>query len=117
MSALFLCGCGQSPRIDVTARIEDGEVVFDIPHTGINGLLRFIVKDEEGKSLWSVDLTYETGHKIMYGEVPKGGKQQLPADGTRPPRIGGRAVVVIVKYQYDDQVPSADSFSKTIHIP
>jgi hypothetical protein len=93
-------------------------VVFEVPHTDLNGLLRFRVDDEGGAVLWQIDLSSEQGRRITYGLVPTSGKQLVPANGTAPPDIRGRRVQVRVKYQYDEfTAPSAAEFKKTIQVP
>jgi hypothetical protein len=115
--AILFSGCAFGPQIDVNASSRGDQIVFDIPHRGINGLLEFAVLDEKGGTLWSVDLNYERGTQITYGVLPKTGKQVHPPKGTKPPDIRGQTVIVDVHYQYDEAVPSAGSFRKTLNIP
>ena len=115
--AILLGGCGQSPRVDVSAKFEDGEVVFDISHREVNGLLNFKVKDDQGRVLWGLELNYEKGHKIVYGRVPNTGRQNSPPPPAKPPEIRGQTVTVEVHYQYDDWAPSAGTFTKLLQIP
>jgi hypothetical protein len=115
--------CGQSPRLDVSASIDEGgRVVFDVPRRGVNGLLGFRVEDEAGKVLWDVSMSYEQGRRITFGVLPTEGnmkaRQIVPADGSAPPDIRGRRVRVRVGYQYDElTAASAASFEKTIQVP
>jgi hypothetical protein len=110
-------GCGQRPKVDVTAGVENDQIVFNIAYSDVNGILGFGVEDTSGTPLWKVDLNYFKGHKITYGKTPKGDKQQLPENGAAPPSIRGNKVRVIVQVQYDDWVPSARHFSKVLDIP
>src|SRR6516162_9142792 len=92
---LLLFGCGQNPRIDVVPEIENGRVVFKVPHSGINGILSFRVMEGD-KDVWIVLPHYETGHRIVYGELPTGGnmpaEQTVPAPGQPLPDIRGKSV-------------------------
>lgn len=121
--ACCFCGCGQNPKIDVTARVENGKLVFDVPHSDINGLLHFRVSNVTGKHLWSITMAYEQGKTITYGELPTGGnntaQQLVPYDGvSAPPEIWGRPVSVVVGYQYDEfMAASMGDFLKDLNIP
>src|SRR5262249_42661221 len=104
LSSLLL-GCGQSPKVDVTAATEGERVIFHVPYSGINGILRFRVEDKEGAPLWDVVTSYEKGHRIVYGVLPSGGnmaaRQEFPLDNRSPANIRGKTVAVVVEYQYD----------------
>jgi len=122
-AAIVVGGCGQRPRLDVTASVdESGRVVFDVARRDVNGLLGFRVEDEAGGVLWEVSTSYEQGGRITYGVLPTEGnmkaRQIAPADGSAPPGIRGRRVRVIGEYQYDDfAAPSAGTFEKMIEAP
>lgn len=108
--------------MDVTARVDNGDVVFDIPWSDANGLLGFAVAEEDGNRLWEVRLPYEKGHQIVYGELPTGGNmkatQVIPADGSSPPDIKNQKVRIWVEYQYDYKLSAiSGSFEKTLQIP
>jgi hypothetical protein len=101
--------------------VEGDKVIFNVPHSGVNGLLGFRVDDEAGQVLWDVRLAYEEGHRFTYGVLPTGGnmpaKQKYP-DSDRPPvDIRGKTVIVSIQYQYDSPAPSAGTFKKTVRIP
>jgi hypothetical protein len=118
---LSLSGCGQNPRVDVSAAIENGQVVFNISHSGINGILGVGVKDGD-KTLWAVSTSYEKGHKITYGLLPTGGNmtamQTIPEQGEGPPDIRGKTVTVSISYQYDRPfAPCSGSAEKALVIP
>lgn len=68
--SVCLTGCGQRPKIDVTARVINDKFVFDIPHSDINGLLDFTISDEGGKVYWDISVPYVTAKQITYGELP-----------------------------------------------
>jgi hypothetical protein len=125
LAALFLSclslGCGQRPRVDVVPAVEDGQIVFNISYSGINGILGFDVMEGEEK-LWSIGMSYEKGHKIVYGLLPTGGnmaaQQSMPANGAAPPDIRGKTVNVRVTYQYDSGISAcAGSIERTVVIP
>ena len=118
LGAIFAVVSCQGPRIDVVPFVEGNRVVFDIPRSGINGLLGIIVEDEAGHILWKVNLKYYNGRQITYGEMPRGSKQVIPADGSTPPDIRGRRVQIQVEYQYDEfMAPSAACFVKSVQVP
>ena len=118
---LFLGGCGQNPRIDVTPGVENGRVVFRIVARGMNGLLGFTVM-EGTDTLWKVDTSYEKGTKIVYGVLPTGGnmaaRQVFPSPGVVPTAIDGKQVTVRVDYQYDGGFTAClGYFAKSVQIP
>ena len=118
---LLICGCGQQPRIDISPVIENGQVVFNVPFSGINGLLSFGVNDGND-TLWAVSTSYEKGHKIVYGALPNGGnmaaKQTFPPQGSAIPDIRGKKVTAWVVYQYDSGFAACSgSFEKIVDIP
>ena len=118
---LFLSGCGQNPRIDVTPGVENGRVFFHIVASGMNGLLGFTVMDGTNR-LWEVDTSYEKGTKIVYGILPTGGnmaaRQIFPPPGVVPTAIDGKQVTVRVDYQYDSKfTPCVGHFAKSVQIP
>jgi hypothetical protein len=108
------------PWVDVRARVEGQDVVFDIPHIGIEGIQGFRVEDTLGRSLWTVDLCYDKGHRITYGTLPAGGnmpaRQILPTSGA-PEDIRGRRVRVWVEYLYMVTAPCRGEFQKELDIP
>lgn len=123
---MILCGCGQHPKIDVTANVENGKVVFDIPYSDINGLLGFAVTDEAGKAYWIMSLPYVKANQIVYGEFPpvddyrstSSIHQTSPAEGQEFLDIRGKEVNVEVQYQYDEPFAACvGSFKKRIVIP
>jgi hypothetical protein len=121
LTLLAFLGCGQRPRLDVVPTLEEGRVVFNVPFSGINGLLQFTVEDESGKRLWDVKTSYYKGHAITYGVLPTGGstviRQDFPPNDQPPPDIRGKTVRVSIEYQYDDPIPSARTFKKTVQVP
>lgn len=121
IGSVVLSGCGQHPRIDVAASIEDEKVVINVSFTQINGISALIVSEGE-KTLWSVTTSYENGHKFVYGEVPKGGnmpaQQTNPPVGEHAPNIRGKTVTVSVVYQYDSGFSAmTGTFRKSIRVP
>jgi hypothetical protein len=115
----FLClsGCYQKPRVDVRPSIENDKVVFAIRHSGDNGLLSFKVKNAAGDLLWEITLNYFHGTQIVYGELPSNtAHQKYPADGKTPTTIRSSTVIVEIDVQYDDPVPTAQTFSHVIQI-
>jgi hypothetical protein len=111
----------RGPRINVYPAVENGKVVFEIPHSGINGLLAFKVQ-EGGRTVWEITTAYEKGHQITYGVLPAGGnmaaRQVVPPPGKLPPDIRGKRVTVSVEYQYDyGFAPCCDSFGTAVDIP
>jgi hypothetical protein len=117
---LIIAGCGQKPHVDVSAKIENNQVVFNIPSSGINGILSFGVKDFN-ETLWSINTSYEKGNSIIYGVIPSGGKavakQSFPLDGKTPIDIRGKNVTVWVEYQYDSGLsPCVGTFEKNLTI-
>lgn len=122
MPLATLSGCSQFPRVDVQPRVENQRIVFDVPYSGINGILGFRVEDESGNPLWVIDTAYEKGRKIVYGELPTGGnmeaKQEFPLDNQPPAEIRGKTVTVKVTYQYDRNISAcSDTYSKKIQVP
>lgn len=121
LQALCCVGCAPPPRIDVSASLEGGRVIFNIDHHHINGLLRFQVRDSSGNLLWDLDLSYERSRRIEYGVLPtKGGrpaKQVYPPANTTLLDIRGTTVQILIEYQYDAPWPSSGTFQKTIAIP
>lgn len=120
LAAIFGCaGCG--PRIDVRVAVEKDQVVFHVPHSGVNGLLLFRVQDEAGTPLWQVQLNYEKGERIVYGVLPTGGnapaRQDIPSGTRPPPDIRGKVVKVIVDYQYDSLTPNAGVREIVLRVP
>ena len=118
---LLITGCGQHPVIDVLPEIEKNKVVFNVPFSGINGLLNFRVTDGH-KTLWAVNTSYEKGHKFVYGVIPTSGnmtaKQTFPAQGDAILDIRGRKVTVWIEYQYDSGFAACSrSFKKIVDIP
>ena len=119
--SLFLSGCGQHPRIDVTPGIESGRVVFSIAARDMNGLLGFAVMDGTN-ALWEVSTSYDKGTKIVYGVLPTTGnmaaRQVFPAPGVAPASIGGKTVTVRVDYQYDHGLAACvGHFEKSVQVP
>ena len=108
------------PWVDVHARLEGEDVVFDITHVGIEGIRKIRVNDNVGQRLWALDLQYEKGHRITYGIVPSGGsmpgRQIFPAEG-RPESIRGRRVTVWIEYFYMETAPCRREFRKEFDIP
>ena len=120
-AVLLASGCGQHPRIDVSVGIEDGQVVFNVPFGGINGLLDFAVS-EGNKTDWAVSLPYEKGHRIVYGVIPTGGntvaRQTLPPVGEPVPDIRGKTITVRVAHQYDNGfAPCVGHLEKVAAVP
>jgi hypothetical protein len=120
-SGFFAIWLFRGPRINVYPAIENGKVVFEIPYTGINGLLGFKVEEGE-RTVWAIKTSYERGHEITYGVLPTGGKmvahQIVPPSGERLPDIRGKRVTVSVEYQYDSGFAAcSDSFSTPLDIP
>lgn len=118
----FLSACGQNPKIDVTAKTENGKIIFDIPRKDINGLLGFRVGDGGGKYYWDVDLHYDQSRAITYGELPTAGNsdaaQVIPSDGSLPPEIWGKTITIFVDYQYDEfGAASVSTYEKTLQMP
>ena len=116
---LSLFGCG--PRIDVSAALKDGRIVFNVPHRGIAGLMGFEVKEGE-KTLWAVSMRYEKGRKIIYGVLPTGGdapaKQTVPPSSDAVPDLRGKKVTIKVEYQYDiGFAPCRTRFENVVEIP
>ena len=121
IALLLISGCGQHPRVDVSPAIENGQVVFSIPFSGINGILGFEVNDGN-ETLWAVNTSYDKGHKIIYGVLPTGGNmtanQTFPPDGKAPLDIRGKTVTVSVTYQYDSGFTACSGmFEKSMAIP
>jgi hypothetical protein len=119
---VFLSGCSQVPRIDVVPVVENQRVVFDIPHSGVNGILGFEVEDESGKPLWVVKTSYEKGRKFIYGVLPTGGnmeaQQEFPPANRLPAEVRGKTVTVLVTYQYDSHMaPCSGTYRKTVRVP
>ena len=115
-------GCGQNPKISVSATVEGQEIVFLVPHEDVNGLLEFKVEDDQGTTLWEVQLSYEKGHRLVYGVLPAGGnmpaKQVYPPNQQPPQSIRGKKVIAVVDYQFDDGfAPSSDSLRQELVIP
>jgi hypothetical protein len=123
VSPLILGGCSQRPRLDVTATVENGDVVFHIPHKGINGILELRVADASDKQHWIVETSYDKDCKFIYGMLPTGGNQPavqvFPPENLPPTNIRGMTVLVEVTYQYDKwwATVTSDTFSKAIEIP
>jgi hypothetical protein len=117
----LLWGCAQLPTIEVAPAIESQQVVFDISHKDINGLLGFRVEDESGKPLWVVHMNYDTGHRIIYGVLPTDiptTRQEFPPEGRPPVSIRGKKVKITVEYQYDSNLTACmGSCTKTVQIP
>lgn len=119
---VVLSGCSQVPRIDVVPVVENQRVVFDIPHSGVNGILGFEVEDESGKPLWVVKTSYEKGQKLIYGVLPTGGnmeaQQEFPPTNQPPAEVRGKTVTVSVTYQYDSHMaPCSGTYRKTVRVP
>jgi hypothetical protein len=123
LAASAVMGCGQRPKLDVSATIVDDEVVFDIKHSGINQIADFQVSDETGL-LWSVSALHGRGYRITYGVLPPRAddlytepEERFPLAG-RAKHIRGKNVTVSIGYQYDDGfVPCAGHFNKSVQIP
>ena len=121
VASYALLGCEQSPKMDVKPVIENGQVVFEVPHKGIISIHVFRIEDEDGKPLWDLHTTYK-GHRIIYGVAPASGsmraQQKVPPEGEIPVPIRGRTVIVTVVYEYDENMtPSAGTYRKTVQIP
>jgi len=118
-----LLGCAQIPRVDVTPKVQNGAVVFDIPQSGINSIFAFEVKDEAGQTVWKIDLLakVDTLNSITYGVVPTGkdirASQVVPSDNLPAPDIRGKTVKVTITYQYDAWAACEGSVSRTVHVP
>jgi hypothetical protein len=127
--SLSLAGCGQRPRVDVSATIEDGRVVFDVPHSGMNEIMSIRVKEQNGELIWHLSLGSQNWHKealkVTYGVVPPREtdleippSQIFPSDNTPPRNIRGETLNVLIEYQYDSGLAAcAGSFSKTLKVP
>lgn len=119
--SLFLNGCRQHPRIDITPRVENGRVVFSIAATGINGLLGLAVMDGTN-TLWEIRTSYDKGTRFVYGILPTSGnmpaRQVFPPRHVAPAAIDGRRVTVRVDYQYDDAFSACvGHVEKSMQIP
>src|SRR5437879_10090153 len=88
---LSLAGCGQRPRVDVNATIEDGHVVFDVPHSGLNEIMSVRIQEQGGGELiWHLSLGSQNAHKgslkVTYGVVPPRETQlEIPPSQIFPP--------------------------------
>ena len=106
------------PYVDVFATVEDGRVVFNIPHHGTS-LLSFDVEDSAEKPLWHVGLASEKGHRIYYGTLPTGGNmpatQAFPVAGKPPKDIRGKRVIVRLVYT-DGSGGFTNEFEKVLDI-
>ena len=106
------------PWVDVRVHLNEQQIVFDITHVGIDGILGFGVENSEGRVIWAINLSYEKGHRIVYGSLPTGGnrlgRQVVPAEG-QPEDIHGKHVTVWMLYAHDGVM--ATEFRKTIDIP
>jgi len=77
---------------------------------------------EGDKDVWVVVTHYETGHRIVYGELPMNGnrpaEQTVPASGQQLPDIRGKSVTVRIAYQFDSGfAASSGHFEKPLVIP
>ena len=126
--SLNLVGCGQRPRIDVLVTIEDGHVVFDLPHSGMNYINNVKVLGDDGKPLWHIHVGGQKWQgkslKITYGVLPpaetdsnSAPHQFFPRENQPPRDIRGKTVQVEVYYQYDSPAPSMATFRKSVEIP
>jgi hypothetical protein len=113
---LLLAGCAQVPKVDVTPTVKDDRVVFAIQVTEgeIDGVHGFEVQDENGRTLWDVNLTY--GVLPTDGNMPA--EQKFPPNDEAPPDIRGKTVKVILLYGYQHNLtlPLGMEF-KTLQIP
>jgi hypothetical protein len=119
--SMFLSGCGQNPRIDITPGLESGHVVFNVAATGMNGLLRFAVMGGTN-ALCEVDTSYDRSTKVVYGVLPTNGnmaaRQVFPPPGVTPASIRGKMVTLRVDYQYDHGfAPCVGHFEKSVQVP
>lgn len=114
-------GCGQRPQVDIRAVVEDGAVVFEVEHQGINGLIGIKVEDNSGETLWDVNLPYSRSGRIVYGMLPnekgQSAKQVYPKSGAPPASIRGKKVRLLVQYQYDAPHPATRTLKKEVVVP
>jgi hypothetical protein len=116
-------GVSQEPKVDVIPIVEHGHIVFDIPRSHVNNLMRVRVEDEAGKPLWVVDFPGgQRSRKITYGIVPTArnqpARQEVPFGNQLPPPIRGKTVHISVQYQYDTFMAACSSeYTKKIGIP
>lgn len=65
----LLSACKPVPEMSV--KVQNGDIVFDLDREKANGFLNLLVQDERtGDDLWNVNLSYFPGGKFKYGEVP-----------------------------------------------
>lgn len=109
-------------KLDVTAESMGDQIVFTISHSGINGMLGFLIEDLDGRRIWEISMSYDMSTQIVYGKLPTKGnmpaRQEWPAQGEILPKIQGKSVAVWISFQYDkDSTPSAAKIKKVISIP
>ena len=100
-------------KVSLSARQNEGRTEFEISTRRINGLLHLSLwRAGSRELLWSVNLSYYHGPRLLYGDVPKGfssfngapqnAKQSFPADGTKPsPLPPDSTLFMSLIYQYD----------------
>jgi hypothetical protein len=118
-------GQGISPRFDLDARVKDGKVELRLKYgRNITGLVKLLVKDKDGKPLWTVAASGQTPiRKITYGEAPvdpcyKGEPQEYPPDDKQPKDIRGKEVQIQVRYRFNSLLgPGVEIYDKTIIVP
>lgn len=109
------------------ATVKDGKVVFDLEYgRRVTGLVQFIVKDENGKTLWSVRASGQTPIKqVTYGVVPADPsydptylkQQAYPEDGQPPADIRGKTVRLRIDYRFVQFGAGVEIYEIPLQIP
>jgi hypothetical protein len=119
---LVVSGCGRSPSVSFTAKINGGQIEFRFGYHNVNGLLSMMVWEKESRAkLWDIDLDYYFRPLLKYGEVPlnfttfnnapeRSARQKFPPDSSPPQAIPvGKEMLVQIRYQYDSFISACSS--------
>src|SRR5689334_8344191 len=80
-----LAGLGCGPSVNVSARVVDDRVVFDIKPRGINKIYGLTVEDEAGNTIWDVNDPNMYSHQpVVYGALPPGAGEHEKVGQTFP---------------------------------
>ena len=109
----------------VGATVREAQVEFELAYgRNVDGIVKFVVENGEGKSLWVVAASGQNGiRKITFGIVPldpsySGTQQQHPSGNQKPEDIRGKQIRIQVHYRCKSLLgPGVEIYDRTVDVP